>query len=75
MTRDELKVRDDKICEQLELLIECRHRVRLLEDVLKTLHNRAYMRLDYRECEEIEMILGLPSVVRHELEDLKSKGE
>lgn len=41
------------------------------DELLKSLHQRAYMRLAYHECGEIERLLGLPSVVDHELEDLK----
>ena len=39
-------------------------------DLLTTLMHRAYMRLDYREADEIANFLGVPSPIVHEMQDL-----
>jgi DNA repair exonuclease SbcCD ATPase subunit len=38
--------------------------------LLTTLMHRAYMRLDYREADEIANFLGVPSPIVHEMQDL-----
>lgn len=41
------------------------------EHLLTKLMNRAYMRLDYREADEIADFLGLPRPTDHELADVR----
>ena len=71
------KMKDIDGCNQVLLPLaaqeirDLRQQLAARDELLKSLHQRAYMRLAYHECGEIERLLGLPSVVDHELEDLK----
>lgn len=54
-----------------KLIIESVRKWRKAKPLLRRLANEAYMRLDYRTNAEICALLGEPSALEHEREDLK----